>query len=115
MAIWKGVPEWKDYLIQSAATSKLLKLHLAVLTLVGGHFVSATYNLEGDKCCSLVTYHTIKDCESWLNDHYDYLTYPGIAAEIEDCVTTLIGGNESYEGMGVDELKADLRQNKDFS
>ena len=87
----------------------ILRLQLAVLTLVAGHLVSATYNLEGDKCCSLVTYDTIKDCESWLNDHYEHLTYPGIEAEIEDCVKTLIGGNESYEGMGVDELKTDLR------
>ena len=50
--------------VSCEAQCAIVRLQFAVLNLVAGHLVSATYNLEGDKCCSLVTYDTIKDCKS---------------------------------------------------
>ena len=52
--------------IKSHKQIGLLRFELAILTIAGGHLNSATYNLEGDNCCSLVPYDTIKDCANWL-------------------------------------------------
>ena len=94
--------------MESPKQRGMLRFQLAVLTIAGGHLYSATYNLEGDNCCSLVAYDTIKDCENWLTDHYDYLTYPGLKQEMNDCVSTLLNGCETFEELSGDALFDDL-------
>ena len=86
----------------------LLRFQLAAVTIAGGHLYSATYNLEGDNYCSLMAYDTIKDCENWLTDHYDYLTYPGLKQEMNDCVGTHLNGCEALEELTGDALFKDL-------
>ena len=87
----------------------ILRFQLAVLTIVGGRLLAATYNLEGDDCCSLMAYDTIKDCENWLNDHFEFLTYPGLTQEMYDCVSTLMDENEIFNGKTAEDLYEDLR------
>ena len=52
--------------------------------------------------------YTIKDCENWLTDHYDYLTYPGLKQEKNDCVSTLLNGCETSEELTGDAFFEDL-------
>ena len=40
-----------------------LKFELGVVRIVGKSLIQATYNLEGDNCCALVTYGTIMNCK----------------------------------------------------
>lgn len=87
----------------------MLKFQLAVLTIIGGKLLAVTYNLEGDQCCALVAYDTIKDCESWLVDHFDHLSYPGLTQELNYCVATLLDEKETYKGMNAEVLMVDLR------
>lgn len=81
---------------------------MAVLTIVGDKLLAATYNLEGDQCCAIVAYETIKDCESWLIDHFDHLSYPGLTQELNDCAATLLDERETYKGMNAEILIGEL-------
>ena len=87
----------------------MLRFQLAVVTIAGSRLYAATYDLEGDHCCSLVAYDTIKDCEDWLTDHYDHLTYPGLRQEMNDCVSTLLNGCETFEELTGEALFDDLK------
>jgi hypothetical protein len=90
-------------------TRGLLKFELGVVCIVGKCLIQATYNLEGDNCCSLVTYNTIQECSDWLNDNYQNLTFPGMTEVIDDCVATLLGDKEVYNNMNAVELKTDMQ------
>ena len=94
--------------MESPKQRGMLRFQLAVLTITGGHLYTATYNLEGDSCCSFVADDIIKDCENWLTDHYDYLTYPDLKQEMNDCVNTLLNGCEIIEELSGDAPFDDL-------
>ena len=44
----------------------ILKFELGIVTIAGGRMVKATYNIEGNNCCALITYDTVQDCSGWL-------------------------------------------------
>lgn len=90
-------------------TRGFLKFELGVVCIVGKCMIQATYNLEGDSCCSLVTYDTIQDCSDWLNENYENLTFPGMTEVIDDCVATLLGDEDDYNNMSAVELTTDMR------
>lgn len=85
----------------------LLKFELGVVTIVCDKLIKATYNLEGDSCCSLVTYDMIVHFQDWLNTHIDHLTFPGVMDVVEDFVTNIMGGEELYEGKDMDTMTAE--------
>ena len=77
----------------------ILKFELGIVTIVGSKMVKATYNLEGNSCCALITYDTVQDCSGWLQEHYEHMTFPGVDSEIQRCVDTLLGDEEQYLDM----------------
>ena len=75
----------------------LLKFELGVLSIVCDKLIKATYDLEGDSCCSLVAYDTIVDCQEWLNIHTEHLTFPGVSEVVSDFVDNLMDDEEYKE------------------
>jgi hypothetical protein len=67
-----------------------LRFELVVVGIVGVKIIQATYNIEGDKCCALLTYDTIMECHDWLNDKYTNLSFPGLSEVMDECVATLL-------------------------
>ena len=92
-----------------------LKFELGVVGIVGKIMIQATCNLEGNKYCSLLVYNTIIEYSDWLNENYDNLTFPGMSNVVDDCVTTLLGDNVLYEGMGKDALTEHIREKAKLS
>ena len=92
-----------------------LKFELGVVGIVGKIMIQATCNLEGNKYCSLLVYNTIIEYSDWLNENYDNLTFPGMSNVVDDCVTTLLGDNVLYEGMGKDALTEHKREKAKLS
>jgi hypothetical protein len=85
--------------IENVEKRSILKFELGVVTIVGQKIIKATYNIEGDSCCALITYDTIQDCSDWLTDHYVNMTFPGVNGEIQSCVDTLLDGKETFREM----------------
>ena len=85
----------------------LLKFELGILSIVCDKLVKATYNLEGDNCCSLVAYDTVVECQEWLNTHTQHLTFPGVSEILSDYVDIIMDGEEEYRGKDRDTLLDD--------
>lgn len=85
--------------MESIEKRSILKFELGIVTIVGESMMKATYNLEGDSCCALITYDIVQDCNDWLTEHYENLTFPGVHAEIDTCADTLLDGDESFQDM----------------
>ena len=69
--------------------------------------IKATYDLEGDSCCSLVAYETIVGCQEWLNTHTDHLTFPGVHEVLADYVDKVMDGEDQLRGKDRDTLIED--------
>ena len=67
----------------------ILKLEIAVVVIVFKQCVEATYLLEGDNCCSLITYEVVQRLNAWFGDHLTGLTFPGLQAPIAEAAASL--------------------------
>ena len=66
------------------------KLEVAVVTIVFKPCVEATYLLEGDNCCSLITYEVIQQrLNAWFGDHLSTLTFPELDAVIDETAASM--------------------------
>ena len=66
-----------------------LKLETSVVVIVFKTCVEATYLLEGDNCCSLITYEVIQRLNAWFGDHLTLLTFPDLDAVIDEASASL--------------------------
>ena len=66
-----------------------LKLETSVVVIVFKTCVEATYLLEGDNCCSLITYEVIQRLNAWFGDHLTLLTFPDLDAVIDEAAASL--------------------------
>ena len=82
----------------------LLKFELGILSIVCDKLIKATYDLEGDSCCSLVAYDAIVDCQEWLNTHTDHLTFPGVSEVLADYVNKIMDDEDQHRGKDRDTL-----------
>ena len=85
--------------MENVEKRSILKFELGVVTIVGQKMLKATYNIEGDSCCALITYDIVQDCSDWLTDHYENMTFPGVRGEIKSCVDTMLDGKETFLKM----------------
>ena len=82
----------------------LLKFELGILSIVCDKLIKATYDLEGDSCCSLVAYDTIVDCQEWFNTRTDHLTFPDVSEVLADNVDKIMDGEDQHRGKDRDTL-----------